>query len=305
MKDNTLYVFLHIPKCAGTTLKYHILKNFKKHEIIHLYKERFFNVKTKKYDYFDNELDMKLYLNSLSEKQKQKIKVIYGHRAYYGIHKLFNRPVRYITLIREPFSVIKSLYNQKRRVAKFSIIGLIERKNLKEYLIFRNKSKNAISKDKRVLSFPAWLNKPRKRNFMTRFLKSEGFIEKDMDLKKALDKFYFVGLVKNQEDMLFIYHLLKIKRFYSNKNVSKKYAKLKNPIHSKNLFYAQNPKDVELYNLANEFNKKFKSERQGFNLIIKSIKRKIKKSRPINDFISTLVYIPNILFEAVIHLTSK
>src|SRR3989344_1068676 len=119
---DTLYIFLHIPKCAGSTFEYHIRNNFKKEEIIELnesfiapylqgksiaflsYKEKN-KIKKQCFEKFKN------YIDELSDDQKNRIKVIYGHYVFYGIHTFLNKNPRYVTFIRNPISMILSAYN--------------------------------------------------------------------------------------------------------------------------------------------------------------------------------------------------
>ena len=65
---------------------------------------------------------------------------------------------------------------------------------------------------------------------MVGFLKNFGYLNEDIDarsFKKMLDKFYFVGIIKNfEEDSLCPYHMLGINKFYINRNISNKYVKL-------------------------------------------------------------------------------
>jgi len=89
-------------KCSGSTFKYHIGNNFKKEEVITF--DRFISS-----DKIIKKIET--HLSLLTKEQKDKIKVIYGHTAYYGIHKFFNKPHRYVTFIRNPIDRTISLYN--------------------------------------------------------------------------------------------------------------------------------------------------------------------------------------------------
>jgi len=95
MRDkDILYIIIHIHKTGGTTLKSHIRFNFKKEEILLLYRN--INPDFVKKDGVEN------YINSLPLEKREKIKVIIGHGAYWGLHELFQKPCRYVIFFRNP-----------------------------------------------------------------------------------------------------------------------------------------------------------------------------------------------------------
>ena len=102
-KKEPLYVFLHVPKCAGSTIRTHIVKNFKKNQFVFAYSYS----KRKQ-----NKWPIEDYIKFLTQKEKDNLKIIIGHKLCYGIHDLFkNREVRYITFVREPCESFISKYN--------------------------------------------------------------------------------------------------------------------------------------------------------------------------------------------------
>ena len=94
--ENTI-LFLHIPKCAGTTLTEEVIKmRFKPDELIIFYDQ--------------GPLEIVNRLQGMSKTVQRKIKCIAGH-FYFGIHKYFDvRPSTYITLLRDPVERIISHY---------------------------------------------------------------------------------------------------------------------------------------------------------------------------------------------------
>lgn len=90
-------LFLHIPKCAGTTLTEEVLKKtYKPREIIIFYEHGTTVL-----------IDR---LKAMSRGQQKAIKCIAGHFAY-GIHEFYTaRPVSYITALREPIDRVVSHY---------------------------------------------------------------------------------------------------------------------------------------------------------------------------------------------------
>jgi len=306
-KKEILYIFLHNTKCAGTTMKKHIEQKFEKDEIMTTYfLQPFFNIKTKRFEYYDEQLEQLFnpkkpicrsnskkpkrrlieYLKSLTIEEKKKIKVIYGHEIFYGIHKFFpDRKLRYVIFVRSPLKRTISGYN-------FSIDQLsyfrdsVKAEDLPIKEAISKQLGKALVKKGNLLSFDEWLSSsyniatfPAMAS-MTRFLYKRKFINKEnpskKDIKKCLDKFYFIGITKNyREDALFLYHLLEINKFYSSENISTKHFVLKDEDKAtKKMLLEKNIFDQELYNYALEVNKKFKEKRKDFNKIVKYMKFK-------------------------------
>lgn len=115
--------FLHIPKCAGTTLTEEIIKKrFKPEELIIFYEQG-----TKVL------IDR---LKGMSEKEQKKIRCVAGHFAF-GIHKYYTaRPATYITLLRDPIERVISHYYFVLRNENHYLHRTVKEKNytLKEYI---------------------------------------------------------------------------------------------------------------------------------------------------------------------------
>ena len=137
-KKKELYIFLHINKCAGTTLREHIRNNLKDDEFLLLYKHEkpIFKKKIGKY------------IKSLTKEKKDKIKIIFGHRVYYSLHKLFpDREVRYITFLRNPVDRTISHYN-------FTVVRLKYGRFMKE--ITKKRLIKQYMENGRLLNFKEW-----------------------------------------------------------------------------------------------------------------------------------------------------
>ncbi len=93
-------LFLHIPKCAGTTLTEEIIKKrFGSEQLIVFY------------DYGTEVLIARL--KKMPTHQKEQIRCIAGHFAF-GVHQLLPQPVTYITMLRKPVDrVISHFYFAK------------------------------------------------------------------------------------------------------------------------------------------------------------------------------------------------
>lgn len=114
-------LFLHIPKCAGTTLNMEILKKrFEPDELILFY------------DHNNDEITEQLKRMN----REKKIKCISGH-FYFGIHRYYtSRPTTYITILRDPIERIISHYYQVRRWKPHHLYRQVTEGNitLKEYV---------------------------------------------------------------------------------------------------------------------------------------------------------------------------
>lgn len=289
MENNKLFIFLHIPKCAGTTINYHIKFNFKEEEFLYISKGHgFYNLKTKAYEMLQDEERIKQYLSSLSEEDKRKIKIISGHNVFYGIHEFFDKDPLYITFLRDPFERTISQYNHYKKV-----INQIEESedNIGKLKINinSNEAKAEISSKESVLNFEEWIKSDLgPREVVIKGLVVRGFIEKKIfkeinkeDLINSLKKFYFIGLVeKSKEDMRYISHLFNFKNYYLDKNLSIQdnsvTAISKEKMNElKEIFLSKNRLDNELYEIALEKNKEFKESNTNFKKITK--KEKIKR----------------------------
>jgi hypothetical protein len=115
--------FLHIPKCAGTTLTEEIIKKkFKPHQSIIFYEHG-----------TEVLIDR---LKGMSRKEQEKIKCIAGHFAF-GIHRYYTvGPVTYITLLRDPIERVISHYYFVLRREEHYLHKIVKEKNytLEEYV---------------------------------------------------------------------------------------------------------------------------------------------------------------------------
>lgn len=86
-----LKVVLHMPKTGGTSLRMSLEEHGSSIFILPLYHGSIKNI------------------NSLSPSSIDKIDVVYGHTGY-GFHEHIERPVIYMTVLRNPYDFVQSLY---------------------------------------------------------------------------------------------------------------------------------------------------------------------------------------------------
>jgi hypothetical protein len=281
-----LYIFLHIPKTAGLTFRYHAKKNLNNDEILSLSFDRLgldiydaphkVEVYTKKADKF---------FSSLSKEQKDKIKLVFGHPIPYGIHKHFDRPTRYFIFLRNPIARTPSVYNY--------LVMLLEKTG--NFVRRKNYLEKTLLVNRKLVDFPTWINKKYKNKetnkllTMTGRLKSLGYLKtfSYADIKSSLDKFYFVGLTKNySQESLFLYHLLGFNKFFFDQNISRKYFQIDES--DKKIIQViknKNKEDITLYNQAQKFNTEFKKNFPNFESIVQNKEKERKLKMPLTQIL--------------------
>lgn len=261
LSEEFLYIFLHIPRCAGTTLLYHIENNFKKEEIIGYYSHDKDPIKT-----------LRKRITSLSDEQKEKVKVIYGHWVPYGFHEFFEKKPRYFTFMRNPVDQTISSYNFFVTQYHYEL----QRKNL------TMNYKNCLLIKGKVPFFVEWLErkyddiKPTisiaKLLRQYKYLADEGSLGESVE--KLMSKFYFVGITETYDkDALFMYDKLGINRFYANQNISQKHFLLKNNKKTEKLILEKNKLDMEIYRQAINKNRKLRKSRD-YHEIVRYMRKK-------------------------------
>lgn len=111
--EKPVNIFLHVPKTAGTTLRYIIQYQYPPSAICELYGSS--GPHAQRIDKLKN----------LSESQRKKIKIINTHLGF-GLHNFLQQPYTYITFLREPVSRAISLYYyyQKTKNPRFFNLSL-------------------------------------------------------------------------------------------------------------------------------------------------------------------------------------
>jgi hypothetical protein len=282
MADNNLFIFVHIPKTSGEVIKRNIERSLPEHAMIRTSYEHFesyFDITKNENNFYTGSEHFHRYVTSLSDKQKNRIKLLAGHNSYYGIHEFFPHKAMYATFLRQPLLRTLSLYNfelmaWKLYSAKTEPLNLMEVNFLK-----RMRENFLINND--PPSFEQWINEiyDSKIPFyytMSRYLSTLGFSAQN-DLNALLDKFYFVGITEtHEEDSFFLYNCFGVKRFNADKNASPSYVSLSGlNADTLNIINKKNEEDIELYRLAIRKNQLFKRQSRHFYWL--NLKRKLMK----------------------------
>lgn len=265
--ESDLFIFIHIPKCAGTTLRENILLNHHAKHVLAVYK--LFNPE------FKDKKGIENFISIWSEERRDEIKIIIGHNVYYGIHQLFpNRNPKYITVFRNPAKRIISLYNWLRtNLERGIMVGSLDRVRHNNEIIQFGLNWYTSNKDTLQDMMSLFLYK----HFYNICL-SEGITDNDLEqIYLILDKFYFIGIVENKNDMDFIYHILNLRKFCGNVNISTKYA-IPNEYEETLMEIEKNNQiDMKLYNYAIERNEELKTSFNNFELNVNKLQLKKKK----------------------------
>jgi len=258
-----IYIFIHIPKCAGSSINSHISSRYSQNERLRL-NHKTFGINIEKSSKMSKERVAHL-VKSMSANQRDSIRIINGHLAYFGIHELFSNKIpRYFTFIRNPVTRTISHYNFFRSESPA-----------------RQKFCKVMKNDGGIVPFEEWLETAvHASNYMVRFCSQSYAGENLHDLdfivnkehleqtKNLLNKLWFVGLTESRSDMEFIYNRLGVNFYISNKNISKKYFQPQDYEKTKSLVLSKNQLDMKLYNYAIDLNQNMISNINDYNMAV-------------------------------------
>jgi hypothetical protein len=213
-------VFSHIPKTGGAFITSSLKRENQKNQILkasYNYSQLFMNLSTNKNEYYQGEEHFIDYVNSLSFSQKDQIRYIEGHDAFYGIHETIGSEAKYITFFRDPITRTLSLYNYERMMwERFSI----EEKTNPFKMAFKKRITDNFLIGGKVPNFEIWLDQIyRKKHVfyssMSDYLEYLQFIDEKRDeasFAQALEKFYFIGITENYDhDSATLFNLFGVK----------------------------------------------------------------------------------------------
>lgn len=265
MKPEPVYVFLHIPKCAGSTISDHLRRNYPPEQRLYLCPV-FKKTPLEKYSLAKIKAEIKNKNIDLSQ-----IKVVHGHGARYGLHQLFDRPVRYLALVRDPISKTVSAYNHNRTQKNTKI------PSFHQWLATEFAHPNAIRPTRKTTA---------------RFLQDTGFLPRkkklsESEIRQGLAKFYFIGLTENPQDLAFMMALLQIKHFFPNDNVSQPYYDL-DPTDIPAI-EAKVKADLVLYHQAARLNTQFRRRHPEYSKMVTELQQRRRWRLPVQTGL-TYVY---------------
>jgi hypothetical protein len=240
-KPEFLYLYQHVPKCAGSSVLNSLSRLGKASLILG------FKCKTK---------------TEVLERAKREVKInpnylraIAGHRVYYGLHELSSVPPRYFTFLRHPVERVISLYNYMVDIA-LDVNHIHHKRNVQ--IMFKD--------DGTLLSFREWIT-PRdlsENNHILKFLyhamegdfipgakidvPSEYHIERAQEF---LHKCWFIGFTETfADDIGFVCSAIGVSPPKKRLNQSKKHFTLEQDPDIESVILEKNRLDWQLYEYA-------------------------------------------------------
>jgi hypothetical protein len=238
-REDSLVIFLHIPKTAGTTLKHITRRQYSPSETFEFYsltQQPAKGITT---------------FASLPPQRKAKIKFVTGHIGF-GLHQFVEKPVTYITVLRDPIERVISFYYFLVRQSPNhpSLEGC---KNLAEFIQSVDLVKNDMTKYLSTIKLRTQLAYQGEKALEARIECTQD----DLEQAKAnlRSQFSVVGLTKEfDKSMMLIKRNLGWQVFpYVNANVAKKKTSSRSiPEEIMSLLKEHNRYDIELYQYAQD-----------------------------------------------------
>jgi hypothetical protein len=215
-----ILIFSHIPKTGGLTMRKIIDQHFAPHQIY-------------KYPAHHEARTLSL----VPPSKISHIRCVYGH-CRFGVHRHFDRPFQYITMLRDPLKRIISSYYFIRSSPSNKLHEKVKKMSLEEYVF---------SRDSRI-------NLPL-HNHQTRFISGKN----DPDIKLAMENirkhYVFIGITEMYPESVFMLNRLMGWKHkpYSKENITKNKPK-KIPLSDRAIKHIkeQNALDYQIYEYCKE-----------------------------------------------------
>jgi hypothetical protein len=236
--EDSIVIFTHIPKTAGTSLRHIIQSQFQPQQVFEFYHLKTQPPKVRK--------GIEKY-NNLTANQKKAIKFVSGHVGF-GLHEFLPRPCTYITVLRDPVERVVSYYYFLLRNQN----NLVKDKSLEEFIQTFEGVHNSMTCYLSGLTLKAQLQD------LSIELKSQQFAQETLEIAKANIKQHFqvVGLVERFDETCILLRKIlgwNLASFYVKKNVAKHGNLIENlPQDTLNLIQKFNELDIQLYAYAQE-----------------------------------------------------
>jgi len=221
-RDARCFVFLHVPKTAGRTLRSSLMWSFAEDETIQL-------------DVLDRPLDEEI--EKIPAETRSRARLVWGHMPF-GVHGHMRQRCEYFTILREPIGRVISVYKYVLRTQHHVLHDVVVREGItfEEYLASR-------------------MDEGQTENAQTRQLSGRQFGTLDREAleeaKRNLQGFLVVGLTERfEETFALLRRTLRLRiPFYVTRNVSPPFKASPRALE---LIRELNELDLELYTFAQD-----------------------------------------------------
>lgn len=268
--DDFLYIFLHLPKCAGTHFIRTITYNWSIQECLMVSPTIRRPLRRRE--------DVDAYIRSVSASRRKDVRFLYGHAVYYGIHEHFHRQPRYVAFLRDPFSrMVSNFLHVRRHFDYFTAEGVQKLPRTVDDLTtgwwLRHSQLNlqtAMTLNFLIDGAAGW----------------SGGTQLDVThlarAQAVLDNFHFVGLFETyEEDALFLFRELGIeRRLVERENVARADGDVSLDFDGAAV-NAATALDRQLYAHARTINEAFKRKVGVFDDVVSQAREDVRPVRPL------------------------
>lgn len=244
---DSLYIFVHIPKCAGSSFGFYLKKQLEKSQLLAV-SYTVMGPERRKNEILYTQRDLDEFLSRQSLEYRESLAAIAGHLCYYGMHSHFSRDCRYITFFRDP---AERLYSHYLFLLRRHENGALLTPRLKQSLLNRHGH---------CIPFDEWIERADlAQNYVLKFMKgipeAEDIDITEADLEKCkseLRNYYYIGLTEKYDvDAKFLFGKIGIPGGQVKRNVAehKDEKALDNPRLMERI-RANNALDYQLYSEA-------------------------------------------------------
>jgi len=285
--NDHVYLFVHLPKSAGSSINKHANKHFSQTQRITLSPELLGEKRhqTKKVLY-----STKQYFKTLPKNKRRQLKYVTGHYLENGVHRQINQDKKpyYFTFLRDPAARIASIYNYFRQWYEQD-----QSKNKKYHELYQQ----LFLIDNKQPEFIDWYQQkyqPSQNNFPVpssiAFYQQLGYLKTGKltggNIKDFFNQFLFVGLVEHfKNDAAFIYHQLGINKFFIKQNISKKYFELSKHPQILETLKKELSTEYQLYDAAIRHRQEFIHQYPEYKQIVNQVQKKQQLIRPFTQVI--------------------
>jgi hypothetical protein len=230
-------VFLHIPKCAGTSFRDILLRRVRSDQVFSIYQD------------ISKRAEQ---IKRMSEDRRRNIKLVLGHFNY-GVHEYFPQPFSYITFLRHPLDMMVSHYYFRGGSPDSPYYELISKMTLDEFFHDQFERRQATNIFVRYLSgYYGFLEgEPRTPTTILEPLPDEAL---EVAKKNLTSHFSGFGITERFDESLVLFQQTGVLSniYYAVQNINSKRPKEKLSDSAREYFVKMNPLDMALYDFARD-----------------------------------------------------